>query len=66
MGRSSRQAIDLLVEYVATRPNAKELLVSCLLAEGGPVGFYEKCGFVRNGKTYGDEIGLAIALSRDS
>ena len=57
-----RRAIELLVTYVKTRPQAKELLVSCRLGEGSPVGFYEKCGFVRNGKTYGEEIGLTMLL----
>ena len=57
-----RRAIELLVEYVKTRPGAKELLVSCVLGEGGPVEFYEKCGFVRNGKVYDGEIGLAMPL----
>ena len=57
-----RRAIELLVTYVKTRPQAKELLVSCRLGEGTPVGFYEKCGFVRNGKTYGEEIGLTMLL----
>lgn len=57
-----RRAIELLVEYVKTRPGAKELLVSCVLGEGGPVEFYEKCGFVRNGKMYDGEIGLAMPL----
>lgn len=57
-----RRAIEQLVAYVKIRPEAKELLVSCLLGEGGPVGFYEACGFVRNGETYGEEIGLAMPL----
>ncbi|NKB68646.1 MAG: GNAT family N-acetyltransferase [Candidatus Latescibacteria bacterium] len=57
-----RRAIELLVDYVKTRPGVRELLVSCVLGAGGPVEFYEKCGFVRNGETYGEEIGLAMVL----
>ena len=60
--RLGRRALLWLVTYVKTRPNAKELLVSCGLGEGGPVGFYEKCGFVRNGETHGKEIGLTMLL----
>jgi len=57
-----QRAIELLVTYVKTRPKAKELLVSCGIGEGGPIGFYEKCGFVRNGKTYDEEVGLSMLL----
>ena len=57
-----RRAIELLVQYVKLRPAATELLVSCVPGEGGPLGFYEKCGFARNGKTYDGEIGLAMEL----
>ena len=34
-----RRAIELLIQYVRTRPAAKELLVSCGQGEGGPEGF---------------------------
>ncbi len=57
-----RRAIELLVEYVKTRPGARELLVSCGQGEGSPEEFYLKMGFKHNGKTYGREIGLSMAL----
>ena len=57
-----RRAIDLLVQYVKLRPAATELLVSCVPGEGGPLEFYQKCGFALNGKTYDGEIGLAMEL----
>ena len=57
-----RRAIERLVDYVKTCPKADKLLVSCVLGEGGPVEFYEKCGFVRNGEMYDDEIGLERGL----
>lgn len=44
-----RQAIDRLIEYVRSRPNARELLLSCVPAEGGPEAFYARCGFVATG-----------------
>ena len=57
-----RRAIELLVDYVRTRPNSRELLVSCGQGEGGPEDFYRKVGFERNGKMYGDEVGLSMPL----
>jgi len=57
-----RRAIELLVEYVKTRPGAKELEVSCGQGPGSPEEFYHKVGFERSGKMYGDEVGLALKL----
>jgi diamine N-acetyltransferase len=45
-----RRAIDLLLEYVRTRPGATELLTSIVEAEGGPQEFYEKLGFKLTGE----------------
>jgi len=58
----ARRAIELLAEYVKTRPGATELLVSCGQGEGSPEGIYLKMGFRHNGKQYGDEIGLCLPL----
>ena len=57
-----RQAIQRLVEYVKTRPNAKELLVSCGQGEGSPEGFYLKQGFVPTGEMLHEEIVLRMTL----
>jgi diamine N-acetyltransferase len=57
-----RQAIERLVEYVKTRPGAKELLVSCGQGEGSPEGFYLKCGFEHTGEKLGHEVVLRLAL----
>ncbi len=57
-----RKAICRLVEYVQTRPGAKELLVSCVQGEGSPEGFYMKLGFVHTGGKIGDEVVLRLAL----
>lgn len=57
-----RRAMEHLIEYVKTRPGAKELLVSCGEGEGSPEGFYRRLGFERNGKMYDDEVGLALPL----
>lgn len=46
-----RQALDLLIKYVRTRPNASELLTSVMLMEGGPLEFYQKAGFELTGES---------------
>ena len=50
------KAMELLFEYVRTRPGAKEILVSCVPGEDGPSGFYEKLGFTPTGEIEDDEI----------
>ncbi|MBM3127217.1 MAG: GNAT family N-acetyltransferase [Chloroflexi bacterium] len=57
-----RQAIQCLVEYVKTRPNATELLVSCGQGEGSPEEFYVKQGFVSTGKIEDGELVLRMSL----
>jgi diamine N-acetyltransferase len=58
-----RRAVELLADYVKTRPRATELLVSCGEGPGSPEGFYHRLGFRRNDKLYGDEVGLSLALA---
>ena len=57
-----RQAIELLVDYVKSRPGAKILETSCGEGPGSPEGFYRKLGFERNGKMLGHEVGLSLEL----
>jgi diamine N-acetyltransferase len=57
-----RDAIELLVEYVRSRPGAKELGVSCGEGPGSPEGFYRKSGFIPTGEKLGDEIVLKRSL----
>ena len=57
-----RAAVERLVDYVRTRPGATELLVSCVLGEGSPVGFYERVGFVSTGRMDGIELVLKMEL----
>jgi len=56
------QAIQRLVEYVKTRPNARELGVSCGVGPGSPQGFYEKQGFVSTGEFDDGELVLRMVL----
>lgn len=58
----ARRAIDLLIEYVKTRPGATTLATSCGEGLGSPEGFYRRLGFVRDGKMYDDEVGLSMPL----
>jgi diamine N-acetyltransferase len=57
-----RRAMELLVDYVKTRPGAKVLETSCGQGPGSPEGFYKRIGFERNGKMHGEEVGLSLAL----
>jgi diamine N-acetyltransferase len=50
-----REAMQELIAYVRSLPNAKELLVSYAPAEGNASPFYEKCGFVETGEWAGNE-----------
>jgi len=58
-----RKAITRLLEYVATRPGARELVVSCGQGEGSPEGFYQKLGFEHTGEKLGDEVVLRLKLA---
>lgn len=57
-----RGAMERLIEYVRTRPGARELLVSCGQGEGSPEGFYQKLGFTHTGDKLGDEVVLKLPL----
>lgn len=45
-----RRAMELFIDHVRGRPNAKELLVSYVPGEGGPALFYAGLGFVETGE----------------
>jgi diamine N-acetyltransferase len=57
-----RRAIELLIEYVRTRPGAKALMVSCVPGDGSPCPFYEKLGFIYTGEVDEDELVLRLDL----
>lgn len=57
-----RRAIELLVDYVRSRPGATVLETSCGQGAGSPEGFYQALGFRRNGKVVGNEVGLTLEL----
>lgn len=57
-----RQALLLLIEHVRTRPDAKELLLSYVPAEGGPELFYAGLGFVNTGEVHDGENVMRLTL----
>ena len=57
-----RKATELLVEYVKTRPGARELSASYVPIEGGPEGFYRKMGFEPTGEVDDGEIVVRLTL----
>ena len=58
----AKQAMLLLFEYVRSRPEANELLVSCVPGEGSPQGFYESLGFTLTGEMVEGEVVLRRGL----
>ncbi len=51
-----QRALELLFEYVKTRPGASVLYTSCVPGEGSPGPFYERMGFVYTGKEDSGEL----------
>jgi len=58
-----KKAIQLLLNYVKTRPSAKELLLSCGEGEENPEGFYTKLGFKRTGEVIDEEVVMMLTLA---
>ena len=57
------RAIEQLIEYVKTRPNATELKASYVPMDGGPEGFYHKLGFEETGEVEHGENVIRLALT---
>ena len=57
-----KRAMDLLLEYVRTRPGARELSLSCHPGDEGPEPFYRQYGFALTGRMIGDEAEMRIDL----
>ena len=56
-----RAALDLVTEYLTTRPDATELYTSAVPGEGSPLPFYERYGFVQTGEVDDGEVVLRLA-----
>lgn len=57
-----KRAMDLLIDYVKTRPGAHELSLSCHPGEDGPEPFYRHYGFALTGRMLGNEAEMRIDL----
>ena len=57
-----RRAVERLLDYVRTRPGAKELLVSYVPGDGCPEPFYRKLGFEPTGRVEGGEVIMRLPL----
>jgi diamine N-acetyltransferase len=56
------RAVQQLVDYVRTRPGAKELLVSHGQGEGSPAWFYARLGFTYTGEEDDGELIMRLPL----
>lgn len=57
-----RMALDLVVDYVRSLPNASELFVSYLPGPDGPRDFYARYGFVDTGREHEGELEMKLTL----
>lgn len=57
-----QRALELLFEYVKTRPGARVLYTSCVPGAGSPGPFYEKMGFVYTGEEDDGELVMRRSL----
>ena len=60
-----RRALELLIEHVKTRPNAKELFLSHVPGPGSPEGFYRKLKFEHTGEQAGEELVMKLTLHQE-
>jgi diamine N-acetyltransferase len=58
-----RDALDLVVGYLLTRPPSDRLLTSVVPGESSPIGFYLKYGFVLTGHVDDGEPVLELPLT---
>lgn len=58
-----RRALELLIEYVRSQPNATELLLSYVPEEGSPEKFYSGLGFVNTGEVHDGENVMSLLMT---
>lgn len=49
------RGVELLIDYVKTRPNATKLVTSCVPGDKGPLQFYRMLGFEPTGESFDGE-----------
>jgi diamine N-acetyltransferase len=57
-----RRALELVIQYVRTRPNAKELLTSHVKGNERAGHVYRKVGFEYTGEVWGIELAMKLEL----
>jgi diamine N-acetyltransferase len=57
-----KKALELVIEYVRTRPNATTFELSYVPGDGSPREFYMKLGFEDTGKVHGGENEMRLTL----
>ncbi len=61
-----QKALELLFEYVKTRPGARVLYTSCVPGDGRPGPFYEKMGFVYTGEEDDGELVMRREIEKEA
>lgn len=61
-----RDALQLVIAHVRTRPGATEFLLSFVDGKGSPEAFYASLGFERTGDMDGDETVMRLTLADPS
>ncbi len=57
-----RKALELVIDFVRTQPDARQLFLSYVPAQDGPGAFYQKLGFVDTGEWEDDEKEMRLDL----
>ncbi len=60
-----KEAIEMVIDYVQTLPNAHELMTSCVPGTNGPEAFYKKLGFVPTGEIIDNEMVLRFLFEQE-
>ena len=57
-----RRAMELVHEYVRSRPGGDRMYLSYVPAEGGPGPFYRSLGYVDTGRVHGGEVEAVLVF----
>ena len=61
-----RRALQLVIDYARARPNAKDVTLSFVPAEGGPEPLYRSMGFVPTGEIEEGEVVARLVFENAS
>jgi len=60
-----RKALELVIEYAKSRPNAREILLTHETLKGNAGEFYKKLGFIHTGRKIENELEMKLKLTSD-